>query len=509
MDSYSRVVRSPALLWETPESGGVLSNLPELDVPRDEYTQGKGVPKKRRHLTIPDHSELEVVRHFKGLGRANFSIDDTMYPLGSCTMKYNPKISEEVAGNSVFKNTHPYSEAGEELHARIVHGLQDFLVSLTGLPGVSLTPAAGAQGELSGVLIIREYQRQRGSSRQVMLIPDSAHGTNPASVAMAGLVPKTIKTGPEGRLRLADVLEVLDESVAGIMVTNPNTLGIFEHELPAIAEAVHEIGGLVYGDGANFNAIAGIIRPGDLGVDIMHINLHKTFGTPHGGGGPGAGPLCVTRELAPFLPGPVAVSQTVSHKSTVTELGNDSNDGREGSRQSFRFVMPERSVGRVRTFYGNFGITLRAYVYILVHGLNGIRRNSIQAVLNANYLRKRLQPTLSPAFGDECMHEFVCPNPLVTQGVHTIDIAKRMLDYGIHAPTVYFPLIVKEALMIEPTESESLAQLDALGEVLEKIVKEGLENAETLKRAPHNLPLGRLDELLANKKPVYRHRLGG
>ncbi len=474
----------PELLWEISSHGRSQPHLP-----RHAAGDGAGPPVELLRDSapnLPEVSELEVVRHFTRLSQANFAIDTHFYPLGSCTMKYNPKVNERAASASGFTRHHPLepdelSQGSLELMWR----LQDLLERISGFRRVSLQPAAGAQGELAGVLMIRRYHADRGdTARKKMLIPDSAHGTNPASVAMAGFDAVQIPSDDEGNADLEAVKAACGEDVAGIMITNPNTLGLFEAHIREIIDVVHECGGLVYGDGANLNAILGVLRPADLDIDVMHFNLHKTFATPHGGGGPGAGPVGAGPRLADCLPGPI-----VSAGET---------DG------GYRFEMPAHSIGRVKSFHGNFGVLVRAFTYILMHGGDGLRAIAENAVLNANYLKARLADKLPTAYRRSCMHEFVASGKI--DEVETMDVAKRLLDYGYHAPTVYFPLIVKDALMIEPTEGETRETLDAFADALIAIVAEARENPELLHEAPHALPIRRLDEVKAARELVLCHR---
>lgn len=474
-------MRDEPLVYELSRTGRRGCALPKSDVP--EYALPEGLV--REELDLPELDELTVVRHFTRLSQKNFSIDTEFYPLGSCTMKYNPKVNEVAASNSGWKNLHPL--VGEE-HAQgaleLMWRLQEGLREVGGFAAASLQPAAGAHGELSGVLMIRAALRARGDDgRRKMLIPDSAHGTNPASCTMAGFVTQTIPSGPDGNIDMTALRAALDESVAGIMITNPNTLGLFERNIEEICRLVHEAGGYVYGDGANMNALAGIFRPGNSGIDVMHFNLHKTFSTPHGGGGPGAGMVAANESLAPYLPGPVVVK-----------------DG-----EAYRLAMPPKSIGRVKAFYGNFGILVRAYVYLLMMGADGLRRVAENAVLNANYLKSLVEAVYPVPYKRHCMHEFVAKGT-VAEGVHTLDIAKRLIDYGFHPPTIYFPLIVQEALMIEPTETESKETLDLYAEALRKIAAEATSQPELLHDAPHNAPVARLDEVMAARCPVLCYR---
>jgi glycine dehydrogenase subunit 2 len=444
----------------------------------------------RENLPLPELSELDTIRHFTKLSQLNYSIDTGFYPLGSCTMKYNPKINEEVARLPGFAQIHPLQPVETVQGAlMMMFELQEFLKEISGFSAVSLQPAAGAQGELTGVLIIKAYHLDRGQTqRNKILIPDSAHGTNPATSAMSGFRVVQIPSDSRGNVDLTALRAECDETLAGLMLTNPNTLGLFEENVEEIVKMVHESGGLVYGDGANLNALLGIVRPGDLGFDVMHFNLHKTFSTPHGGGGPGSGPVGVARHLEEFLPSPIVA---------VIDPGNDENPPLYG------FYQPAKTIGRVKAFHGQFGMMVRAYTYIRMHGAKGLRRIAELAVLNANYLMHRLKDHYRLPYDRVCMHEFVLegivPN---APEIHALDIAKRLMDYGLHPPTNYFPLIVHEALMIEPTETESLQSLDYFGDSLLKIYQEAISHPEILKSAPHNTPVGRLDEVKAAKELV-------
>ncbi|TVR89382.1 MAG: glycine dehydrogenase subunit 2 [Spirochaetaceae bacterium] len=469
----------PKLLFEISRPGRRAVRLPENEVPETEIPAGL----RRKKLTLPELSELDVVRYFTRLSQLNFSIDTNFYPLGSCTMKYNPKLNEATSSLEGFSGHHPltpmkFSQGSLEL----IYRLQAQLSEISGFAQASLQPAAGAQGELTGVLMIRAYHTHRGDTkRRKMLIPDSAHGTNPATVTMAGYEVVEIPSDTEGNVDLQALKAACDDTVAGLMITNPNTLGLFERRIEEVTKAVHDCGGLVYGDGANMNAILGILRPGDVGIDVMHFNLHKTFSTPHGGGGPGAGPVATNEKLVEFLPGPIV----------------------EESADGFRFHMPKHTIGRMKAFHGSFGMLVRAFTYILSNGGSGLRELSEIAVLNANYLKHKVSEVFPAKYNRTCMHEFVSVGKL-SDRVHTMDVAKRLLDYGMHAPTVYFPLIVKEALMIEPTESESVETLDEFAAVLLKVAKEAEETPELLEQAPHEMPLRRLDEVYAAKNLVLR-----
>ena len=469
------------LVFELTSPGLVGCSLPDSDVPKASLPDGL----VRESLALPELDELTVVRHFTRLSQKNYSIDTHFYPLGSCTMKYNPRANETAASMPGWRNSHPLAgEAQSQGALELIYKLQASLAEIGGFTAVSLQPAAGAHGELSGVLMIRDYLAAKGQTQRTkMLIPDSAHGTNPASCTMAGFTTQTIPSGPKGNIDLKALEAALDDTVAGIMITNPNTLGLFEKNISKIARMVHEAGGLVYGDGANMNALTGVFKPGKSGIDVMHFNLHKTFSTPHGGGGPGAGMIGAVKELVPYLPGPVAA--------------------RKGGK--YALSMPEHSIGRVKAFYGNFGVLVRAYTYIRMQGAEGLRRIAENSVLNANYLRARLEKTYKLKYTRTCMHEFVAMGD-IAPGIHTLDIAKRLIDYGFHPPTIYFPLIVPEALMIEPTETESKRNLDAFADAMLAIAEEARTKPELLHAAPTTTPVGRLDEVAAARCPVLCYR---
>ncbi len=443
---------------------------------------------RKNPARLPEVSEPDVVRHFTRLSQWNFSIDTNFYPLGSCTMKHNPRINEEVARFAGFAHVHPYQpEETVQGSLQLLFELERYLAELSGMDAVTLQPAAGAHGELCGILMIRAFHNANCESRTKILIPDSAHGTNPASSAMGNYKVVPLKTGRDGQLSPEVVRQAIDREVAALMLTNPNTLGLFESGIGEICQIVHEKGGLVYGDGANMNAILGKFRPGDAGVDLIQMNLHKTFTTPHGGGGPGAGPVAVKKRLEPFLPIPRIVS--------------------DGSDSLFRldFNRPH-SIGRLRSFFGNFGMLVRAYTYIREMGPEGLRRVAELAVLNANYVRARLQPYYHLPFDHGTLHEAVFSDKKQKEtGVTTLDIAKRLIDFGLHPPTIYFPLIVHGALMIEPTETESKETLDEFCEAMITIAKEAQENPEQVKKAPHQTRLGRLDEVKAAKELKLRY----
>jgi len=467
----------PPLLYEITREGRRAVRMPAPDVPQTELPAAL-LRDEADTLPLPEVSEQDVVRHYTRLSHANMAIDTAFYPLGSCTMKYNPKVNEVAASNPGFASAHPLAREKDSQGAlTVMYRLQHMLAEIAGFRAVSLQPAAGAQGELTGILMIRAYHESRGdTARTKILVPDSAHGTNPATVTMAGYQAVEIPSDASGNVDLEALRAACGDDVAGLMITNPNTAGLFEEQIEEVVAAVHGCGGLVYGDGANFNAILGIVRPGDLGIDVMHFNLHKTFSTPHGGGGPGSGPVGANEKLAPFLPGPI-----------VTEAS---------SEPRYTFTMPEQSIGRLKSFHGNFGMLLRAYTYIMLHGPDGLRAISENAVLNANYLRKLTEKTFPAKYNRVCMHEFVSVGSRY-EGISTMDIAKRLLDYGFHAPTVYFPLIVRDALMIEPTESENRETLEIFATVLEQIAREAQETPELLHEAPVSTPLRRLDEVAA------------
>lgn len=467
---------SERLIFERSRPGVVGTLLPDLDVPAQdvvpEELKRNGVP------ALPEVSEPEVVRHFTNLSVLNHHIDKDMYPLGSCTMKYNPKINDRMASLGGFAGLHPMvPDESAQGTLRAMWELQESLSAITGLPAVSLAPAAGAQGELTCMLMAREYHLERGEDRDEVIIPDSAHGTNPASVRIAGMKAVELKSNTEGRVDLDTLKAAIGPKTAAMMLTNPNTLGMFESEIEGIAEALHANGSFLYLDGANMNALSGLIKPGAMGFDMMHINLHKTFSTPHGGGGPGAGPIAVTSELEPYLPKPRIVN--------------------EGGVFRLEENYP-KSVGRVHSFVGNVGVLLRALTYIMSLGSNGIRAMSTNAIINANYLLARLQDAYAVKVPGPCMHEFVLSARRQKKlGVRASDISKRLLDFGLHSPTTYFPLIVEEALMIEPTESESKEALDRFADAMLAINEEVKTDPEKVKGAPYTTPIQRPDEARA------------
>jgi glycine dehydrogenase subunit 2 len=438
---------------------------------------------------LPELSEVDVVRHYLRLSHLNYCIDEGLYPLGSCTMKYNPKVNEVAARLPGFARLHPLQDPSTVQGAmELLFSLQEMISQISGFHQVSLQPSAGAQGELTGILIMRAWHASRADSRRTrVLVPDSAHGTNPATTAMAGLEVVEIPSDSRGNVDLFHLRAQLDDRVAGLMLTNPNTLGLFEEDLLDITRLVHEAGGLVYGDGANFNAILGVAKPGLMGIDVMHFNLHKTFSTPHGGGGPGGGAVGVVKALAEFLPGPLATRV---------------QDGAAGGQARYGWRMPSRTIGRVKSFSGNFGVLVRAYTYVRMLGAQGLRAVAENAVLNANYLQAQLKDTYPVPFGKRtCMHEFVAQGKIAgAPDIRALDIAKRLIDYGFHPPTNYFPLIVPEALMIEPTETESRETLDRFIDAMKKIAQEAVSDPTLLHDAPHFSPLRRLDEVKAAKE---------
>ena len=473
------------LIFELSRPGRCAVKLPDLDVPPAALPEGL----VRNDLPLPEVSEADVVRHYTRLSQMNYSVDTGFYPLGSCTMKYNPKINEDMTRLPGFVHLHPYQDEESVQGALfLMYHLQEFLKEIGGFAGVSLQPAAGAHGELTGVLMMRAYHLDRGDAqRDVILVPDSAHGTNPASTTMSGLRVVEVPSDARGNVDMDALKAACDEHgerLVGMMLTNPNTLGLFDEYVEQITALVHERGGVMYGDGANLNALLGIARPGDLGFDVLHYNLHKTFSTPHGGGGPGSGPVGVAPSLIDFLPSPI-----------VGQVDN----------LTYTFVSPQKSIGRVKAFYGHFGVMVRAYTYVRMLGAYGLQRVAEHAVLNANYLMSLVKDTYRVPYSRTCMHEFVCEGRVSdAPDVHALDISKRLIDYGFHPPTNYFPLIVDEALMIEPTETESKETLDAFAEALLRIAKEASTDPNLLHDAPHSAPVSRLDEVRAARELVLR-----
>ncbi|MBZ5725995.1 MAG: aminomethyl-transferring glycine dehydrogenase subunit GcvPB [Acidobacteriia bacterium] len=478
--------QNEALLFERSSPGKKAFQLPALDVPPVDAAEALGAGNVRAAIEgFPEVSEVEAIRHFTRLSTWNYAIDHGMYPLGSCTMKYNPRINELVARIDGLAWAHPYqpeslAQGSMEVMARV----EAALAEITGMDAVTLQPAAGAHGELTGILLIRALLEKRGNPRKKILIPDSAHGTNPATAAIAGYMVQNIKSSDTGVLDVSALAQLVDQDVAALMVTNPNTLGVFEHNIIQAAEILHKKGAMLYMDGANMNALVGIARPGDFGVDVMHLNLHKTFSTPHGGGGPGAGPVAVKKPLEPFLPAP-----RLKHSA----------------RKWTWDYKRKHSIGRVKAFYGNFGVLVRALAYILAHGGEGLRNATVDAVLNAVYIRKQLEPYFDLPYSSPNMHEVVfSDHRQAALGVHTGDIAKRLIDYGFHPYTVSFPLIVHGALMIEPTETEGKLELDQFIEAMISIAKEVETDPHTVKNAPYGTRTSRVDEVTAARKPVLR-----
>ncbi len=458
-----------------------------LDVPVVDPAEALG-GRVREGVGLPSVGEAGIARHHARLAARNFGVDTGPYPLGSCTMKYNPRVAEDAARLAGFADLHPYQPEGAAQGAlELMWELQEALAEVSGLPGVSLSPAAGAHGELTALLVFRAYHTAEGDPRRRVIVPDTAHGTNPATVSMCGYDVEVVPSDERGLVDVDALESLLDRDVAGIMLTNPNTLGLFERDIGRITDAVHAVGALAYCDGANMNAILGKTRPGDMGFDALHLNLHKTFGTPHGGGGPGAGPVAVSERLAAFLPAPVVA-----------------RDGRGG----FSLEEPPRSIGRVRSFHGNVSVLVRAYAYLRALGADGLEAVSEQAVLSANYLLRSMPERYDVPHGDRCMHEFVASAGRLRKehDVRALDVAKGLIDRGIHPPTIYFPLIVDEALMIEPTETATLDDLDAIVAALDDIGREAEASPDTLRSAPHQAPVTRVDEARAAREPDLRYR---
>ncbi|WP_255679577.1 aminomethyl-transferring glycine dehydrogenase subunit GcvPB [Brevibacillus humidisoli] len=484
--------KEKALIFEMSRPGRVGYSLPELDVPEVDVTTL--LPQhllRETPAALPEVSELQLMRHYTELSNRNHGVDSGFYPLGSCTMKYNPKINEDIARLPGFASIHPY-QPDETVQGALemLYNLQQDLAEITGMDAVSLQPAAGAAGEFTGLMMIRAYHESRGEKRTKVIVPNSAHGTNPASANVAGMETVTIPSDERGLVDIEALRAAVGPDTAGLMLTNPNTLGLFEEDIVEMARIVHEVGGLLYYDGANANAILGIARPGDMGFDVVHLNLHKTFTGPHGGGGPGAGPVGVKASLLPFLPAPIVAKD-------------------ETGRFRLDYDRPQ-SIGRVKAYYGNFGILLRAYSYISTMGAEGLLQVSQNAVLNANYLMRRLAEAYELPYDCVCKHEFVLSGVRQKkQGVRTLDIAKRLLDFGYHPPTIYFPLIVDECLMIEPTETETKETLDEFAEVMLQIARECEQSPEIVQEAPHTTVVKRLDEATAARKPVLRYQSEG
>lgn len=482
------------LIFERSQPGRQGVGFPLVDVPETELP----AEMCRSELNLPEVSELEMVRHFTRLSQKNFAIDIGFYPLGSCTMKYNPKINDAMANLAGFQDIHPYQDPSTIQGAlELMWELQEWLGEIAGLPAVTLQPAAGAHGELTGALIMRAYHESQGRRRKTILVPDSAHGTNPATAAMVGYDTKELPTDANGNVELNALREAMNEDVAGLMITNPSTLGVFEENILEVAEVIHNKGGLIYMDGANMNAMVGIARPGDFGMDILHYNLHKTMTVPHGGGGPGAGAIAVRADLARFLPVP---------------LVSKADDGTDEGTFYFDYERPD-SIGRIRAFYGNFNNMVRAFVYMHILGKDGLVDMSQTAVLNANYIKEQLRGVYHLAFDRTCKHEVIFTSKWLKNKtshldhpVRTLDVAKRLLDYGIHAPTIYFPLTVEECMLIEPTETESKQMLDHFVAVMKQIAQEAEETPEMVTSAPHHAPITRLDEASAARRPDLRWR---
>lgn len=482
-------MKNQPLIFELSKVGRISFSLPELDVPENDLSNV--LPSefmREEEPELPEVSELQLIRHYTALSKRNHGVDSGFYPLGSCTMKYNPKINEDIVRLTGFSHIHPLQDESTVQGAlELMYDLQESLAEITGMDEVTLQPAAGAHGEWTGLMLIRAFHEKNGDfHRTKVIVPDSAHGTNPASATVAGFETITVNSNEKGLVDLEHLREVVGEDTAALMLTNPNTLGLFEENIVEMAEIIHQAGGKLYYDGANSNAILGIARPGDMGFDVVHLNLHKTFTGPHGGGGPGSGPVGVKKDLIPFLPKPVIA--------------------KDGDRYFLDYDRP-LSIGRVKPYYGNFGINVRAYTYIRTMGPDGLKKVSEDAVLNANYMFRRLQPYFDAPYTQHCKHEFVLSGKRQKKlGVRTLDIAKRLLDFGYHPPTIYFPLNVEECLMIEPTETETKETLDEFIDVMIQIAKEAEGNPEIVQEAPHHTVIGRLDETTAARKPILRYK---
>ncbi len=470
------------LLPDISQPGKIGCSLPALDVPTAELPPGELL---RQEFELPEVSEVELIRYFTALSKLNYGVDTGFYPLGSCTMKYNPKWHEDIARLAGFASIHPLQPEGSVQGAlQLMFELQEYLAEITGMDATSLVPVAGAHGEFTGLLLAKAYHQHRGDrARNKILLTDSSHGTNPASAVMCGFDIGVVASDNEGNVDMKNLESVMNEQVAALTLTMPTTLGLFDPQILEISRLVHERGGLLGADGANLNAFLGRVKFGELGYDYVQLNLHKTFSTPHGGGGPGSGPVCVKENLSDFLPSPLVT----------------------GSKGTYKLVSPAKSIGRIANFHGNFGVMCKAYAYIRSLGAAGLKEVSEDAVLNANYLKEKLKPYYHLPYDRTCMHEVVFSGRRQkAKGVHTVDIAKRLLDYGLHPPTVYFPLIVDEALMIEPTETESKQTLDAFIEAMKEIARDAEENPEALHSAPHNTPVKRLDDVRAARNPDLR-----
>jgi len=481
----THVTQNEGLIFEKSSPGKKAYKLPPLDVPNVNPAKILGKEERKEEAALPEVSEIEIIRHFTRISTWNYGVDTGLYPLGSCTMKYNARVNEAAARREGLANAHPYQpEKLSQGAMKILKLLSECLLEITGLDAITLQPAAGAHGELTGILMVRAYLESHGNPRKKILIPDSAHGTNPATAAIAGYAVENLKSNEKGMVDLAALEAQVTEDVAALMLTNPSTIGVYETDIHKIAEILHRKGALLYMDGANMNALVGKTQPGQNGVDVMHLNLHKTFSTPHGGGGPGSGPVAVKKTLEPFLPTPVVVE--------------------EGGTLAFDYNRPQ-SIGRVRAFYGNFGMHVRALAYILANGPDGLRQTTEDAVLNANYIRKKLEGVYELPYKTPTLHEVVFNDRLQQKkGIKTGDIAKRLIDYGFHPYTVSFPLIVPGALMIEPTESESKEELDLFIDAMKSVAQEAEENPEIILTAPHTTRVSRLDEVRAARQPVLR-----
>ncbi len=481
----THISQNEGLIFEKSSPGKKAYRLAPLDVPEVDEKQALGKIARENLGNLPEVSEIEIIRHFTRLSTWNYAVDHGMYPLGSCTMKYNARVNEVVSRLDGLAGAHPYQpEQISQGSLQVLKTLSEQLVEICGMDAITLQPAAGAHGELTGILLMRAYLESKGNPRKKVLIPDSAHGTNPATAAMAGYEVENLKSNAAGMVDLPSLEAQMNEDVAGLMLTNPSTIGVFEQQIGKIAEILHSKGGLLYMDGANMNALVGKARPGDFGVDVMHLNLHKTFSTPHGGGGPGSGPVAVKKILEPFLPTPVVVEKN--------------------GKLALEYNRP-RSIGRVRMFYGNFGMHIRALAYIMANGPDGLRLTTEDAVLNANYIRKKLEGVFDLPYSTPSMHEVVFSDKLQAKnGIKTGDIAKRLIDYGFHPYTVSFPMIVHGALMIEPTESESKEELDQFIEAMKAVAEEAETNPELIKNAPYNTRVSRMDETGAARKPILR-----
>jgi glycine dehydrogenase subunit 2 len=471
------------LIFEISKPGRNAADVTASDVPAVNIEDAIGKKYLRTDLDLPEVAEVDLVRHYTNLSRRNFGVDLGFYPLGSCTMKYNPKVNENVAVLPGFTGLHPYADdESAQGNLQLMYEMQKYLSNIFGMAEFTLQPAAGAHGELTGIMMIKKYFEKKNEKRPLILIPDTAHGTNPASGALCGFETVTLRSNSEGGVDIDHLMSLMTKDVAGLMLTNPNTLGLFERNIEKVAQIVHGKGGLLYGDGANANAFLGKARPGDLGFDVIHLNLHKTFSTPHGGGGPGSGPVGVCAKLVNYLPVP-----------RIVKSGN-------GYNWSGKF--PD-TIGRIRSFYGNFNVVVKAYTYIRSLGAKGLTHATEMAVLNANYIKEKLKPYFDLPYDRVCMHEcvFSGKRQVAQNGVHTTDIAKRLIDFGYHPPTIYFPLIVPEAIMIEPTETESKETLDTFCDAMIAIANEAKENPQRVKDAPLTTPVSRLDEVLAARKP--------